>query len=133
MNLIIICFALEGQIRRISDLRARPPQFLWRDYFLYFSISRFSYRKCNQNVEWVLSQSFPPQLSGMVNIALNLLVFVTAFTAQWASSRSSSYSRPWLEINMRRSRIQGGPSESCFLPWSSRFFGMLPSVAGSAG
>jgi len=33
----------------------------------------------------VLSQSFPPQLSGMVNMALNLLVFVfvTAFTAQW--------------------------------------------------
>jgi MFS family permease len=31
----------------------------------------------------VLSQSFPPQLSGRVNTALNLLVFVTAFTAQW--------------------------------------------------
>jgi predicted MFS family arabinose efflux permease len=31
----------------------------------------------------VLSQSFPPQLSGRVNTALNLLVFVTAFLAQW--------------------------------------------------
>jgi predicted MFS family arabinose efflux permease len=31
----------------------------------------------------VLSQSFPPQLSGRVNTAINLLVFVTAFLAQW--------------------------------------------------
>ena len=31
----------------------------------------------------VLSQSFPPQLSGRVNTAVNLLVFVTAFMAQW--------------------------------------------------
>ncbi|MFZ0130936.1 MAG: MFS transporter [Desulfobacterales bacterium] len=31
----------------------------------------------------VLSQSFPPQLSGRVNTAVNLLVFVTAFIAQW--------------------------------------------------
>ncbi len=31
----------------------------------------------------VLSQSFPPHLSGRVNTALNLLVFVVAFTAQW--------------------------------------------------
>ncbi len=31
----------------------------------------------------VLSQSFPSQLSGRVNTALNLLVFVAAFTAQW--------------------------------------------------
>lgn len=31
----------------------------------------------------VLSQSFPAQLSGRVNTALNLLVFVAAFAAQW--------------------------------------------------
>ena len=31
----------------------------------------------------VLSQSFPSHLSGRVNTALNLLVFVVAFTAQW--------------------------------------------------
>ncbi len=31
----------------------------------------------------VLSQSFPAHLSGRVNTALNLLVFVVAFTAQW--------------------------------------------------
>ena len=31
----------------------------------------------------VLSQSFSPQLSGRVNTALNLIVFVTAFMAQW--------------------------------------------------
>jgi predicted MFS family arabinose efflux permease len=31
----------------------------------------------------VLSQSFPLQLSGRVNTALNLLVFVAAFSAQW--------------------------------------------------
>lgn len=31
----------------------------------------------------VLSQSFPPHLSGRVNTALNLLVFVAAFSAQW--------------------------------------------------
>lgn len=31
----------------------------------------------------VLSQRFPPHLSGRVNTALNLLVFVVAFTAQW--------------------------------------------------
>ena len=31
----------------------------------------------------VLSQSFPPELSGRVNTALNLLVFVFAFAAQW--------------------------------------------------
>lgn len=31
----------------------------------------------------VLSQSFPPHLAGRVNTALNLLVFVAAFAAQW--------------------------------------------------
>ena len=31
----------------------------------------------------VLSQSFPTHLSGRVNTALNLLVFVAAFAAQW--------------------------------------------------
>ncbi len=31
----------------------------------------------------VLSQSFPAHLAGRVNTALNLLVFVTAFSAQW--------------------------------------------------
>jgi hypothetical protein len=31
----------------------------------------------------VLSQRFPPELSGRVNTALNLLVFVAAFGAQW--------------------------------------------------
>jgi len=31
----------------------------------------------------ILSQSFPPALSGRVNTALNLLVFVFAFAAQW--------------------------------------------------
>jgi hypothetical protein len=31
----------------------------------------------------VLSQSFPLHLSGRVNTALNLLVFVAAFSAQW--------------------------------------------------
>lgn len=31
-----------------------------------------------------LSQKFPPHLAGRVNTALNLLVFVAAFTAQWA-------------------------------------------------
>jgi predicted MFS family arabinose efflux permease len=31
----------------------------------------------------VLSQSFPPHLAGRVNTALNLLVFVSAFSAQW--------------------------------------------------
>jgi MFS family permease len=31
----------------------------------------------------VLSQSFPPHLAGRVNTALNLLVFVAAFVAQW--------------------------------------------------
>jgi len=31
----------------------------------------------------VLSQSFPLHLSGRVNTALNLLVFVAAFAAQW--------------------------------------------------
>lgn len=31
----------------------------------------------------VLSQSFPPHLSGRVNTALNLLVFVSAFSTQW--------------------------------------------------
>lgn len=31
----------------------------------------------------VLSQRFPPHLSGRVNTALNLLVFVVAFAAQW--------------------------------------------------
>lgn len=31
----------------------------------------------------VLSQSFPPHLSGRVNTALNLLVFLAAFSAQW--------------------------------------------------
>jgi len=45
INLIIICFVLEGQICRISDLRAPHPQFLWRDYFLYFSICRFRFVK----------------------------------------------------------------------------------------
>jgi hypothetical protein len=31
----------------------------------------------------VLSQSFPSHLSGRVNTALNLLVFIAAFSAQW--------------------------------------------------
>jgi len=31
-----------------------------------------------------LSQNFPRHLSGRVNTGLNLLVFVAAFTAQWA-------------------------------------------------
>ena len=31
----------------------------------------------------VLTQSFPPHFSGRVNTALNLLVFIAAFTAQW--------------------------------------------------
>ena len=31
----------------------------------------------------VLSQSFPPELSGRVNTALNLLVFIFAFVTQW--------------------------------------------------
>lgn len=31
-----------------------------------------------------LSRQFPPQLSGRVTTAINLLVFVTAFAAQWA-------------------------------------------------
>jgi MFS family permease len=31
----------------------------------------------------VLSQAFPPALAGRVNTALNLLVFLTAFIAQW--------------------------------------------------
>jgi hypothetical protein len=31
----------------------------------------------------VLSQSFPAQLSARVNTALNVLVFVAAFSAQW--------------------------------------------------
>lgn len=31
----------------------------------------------------ILSQAFPPELAGRVNTALNLLVFVMAFTAQW--------------------------------------------------
>ncbi len=31
----------------------------------------------------VLSQAFPPHLAGRVNTALNLLVFVAAFAAQW--------------------------------------------------
>jgi hypothetical protein len=31
----------------------------------------------------VLSQSFPLHLSGRVNTAVNLLVFVAAFSAQW--------------------------------------------------
>lgn len=31
-----------------------------------------------------LSQKFPPHLAGRVNTALNLLVFVAAFSAQWA-------------------------------------------------
>lgn len=33
----------------------------------------------------VLSQSFPPDLAGRVNTALNLLVFVAAFAAQWGT------------------------------------------------
>ena len=32
----------------------------------------------------VLSQSFPKHLAGRANTGLNLLVFVAAFTAQWA-------------------------------------------------
>ena len=31
----------------------------------------------------ILSQAFPPDLAGRVNTALNLLVFVLAFAAQW--------------------------------------------------
>jgi small-conductance mechanosensitive channel len=31
----------------------------------------------------VLSQNFPEQLTGRVNTALNLMVFVVAFMAQW--------------------------------------------------
>ena len=30
-----------------------------------------------------LSQSFPPQLSGRVTTALNMLIFIAAFAAQW--------------------------------------------------
>jgi len=54
MNLIIICFVLEGQICRISDLRARHPPFLWHDYFLYFSIDTIN--MCELTVMVMVSQ-----------------------------------------------------------------------------
>ena len=57
----------------IADL-ARP-SWLWPLLGLSFSLSNIAYSQ--------LSAKFPVELSGRVNTALNLLVFVGAFGLQW--------------------------------------------------
>jgi predicted MFS family arabinose efflux permease len=51
------------------------PAAAWMLYGLFISSSTLSYS--------VLSQHFPAQLAGRVNTALNLMVFVCAFSSQW--------------------------------------------------
>ena len=52
-----------------------PPQWLWPLLGLSFSLGNIAYSQ--------LSAAFPIALSGRVNTALNLLVFIGAFGLQW--------------------------------------------------
>lgn len=52
-----------------------PPLLLWVLFGFFGTSGVLHYA--------ILSQLFPPALSGRVNTTLNLLVFVTAFAAQW--------------------------------------------------
>ena len=56
-------------------LNIAPPAWLWPTLGLSFSLSNIAYSQ--------LTSAFPIALSGRVNTALNLLVFVGAFGLQW--------------------------------------------------
>ncbi len=56
-------------------LNLAPPNWLWPLLGLSFSLGNIAYSQ--------LAASFPVALSGRVNTALNLLVFVGAFVLQW--------------------------------------------------
>ncbi len=56
-------------------LDAAPPMWLWPLLGISFSLSNIAYSQ--------LTAAFPVALSGRVNTALNLLVFVGAFGLQW--------------------------------------------------
>jgi hypothetical protein len=56
-------------------LNLAHPQWLWPLLGLSFSLGNIAYSQ--------LTASFPVNLSGRVNTALNLLVFIGAFGLQW--------------------------------------------------
>ncbi|UCV28575.1 MFS transporter [Ferribacterium limneticum] len=69
MVVALACFAA------ISSLPTVAGDWLWPILGICFSLSNISYS--------LVSQSFPPALSGRANTALNLLVFAGAFGLQW--------------------------------------------------
>jgi hypothetical protein len=56
-------------------LKLAPPELLWPLLGITFSLGNIAYSQ--------LSSAFPVAVSGRVNTALNLVVFVGAFSLQW--------------------------------------------------
>ena len=75
-HLFAIGFFLHTIILALIVTRALPFTYtLWMLYGLGSSVNVLGYT--------VVSEGFPPELAGRANTALNLLLFVASFTAQW--------------------------------------------------
>ena len=74
MSIALACFAL------ISSLPTVAGNLFWPILGICFSLSNISYS--------LVSQAFPPAVSGRANTALNLLVFAGAFGLQWGIGSS---------------------------------------------
>ena len=75
MWLLIVGIGLALVVELLIILKVAPPAWLWPLFGLSFSLSNIAYSQ--------LAAAFPVALSGRVNTALNLMVFIGAFGLQW--------------------------------------------------
>ena len=64
-----------------------PPAWAWACFGLFFSATNVAYSQ--------LSRAFDASWSGRVNTALNLVVFVGAFSLQWGLGGLSEWWQAW--------------------------------------